>query len=366
MIASVFGDQLNTLIHCGSFDRGKILGEYVSPAFIVKLGVKLAKFKNLSKAIDDTKKDFGCASFAAGTPILTPAGTVNIDALLKGQRVLSRDELSFTDAPQSIVETFNRTAPHYYQLTTEFETIQATEEHPLWKQGKGWTEVKDLTVDDVVASADGDVLILDNKKVDEPIRVYNFSVANTPSYFAGQSKLWVHNAPCEFEFINGVRYIKVTIDSFDGKNKALNNPQALTIYNINGRHVYKTDKHGRVESVTSTVSDQDLDTTARNYYQQCKIGKCGVDGDEGGHLIATKLGGPGEAVNLVPQNFNLNRGEWKKMENEWGKAAVDGKKVEIDVQLKYTGDSKRPDSFEVTYSIDGVPYERTFKNQPGG
>ncbi len=236
----------------------------------------------------------------------------------------------------------------------------------MWKQGKGWTEVKDLTVDDVVASADGDVLILDNKKVDEPIRVYNFSVANTPSYFAGQSKLWVHNAPCEFEFINGVRYIKVTIDSFDGKNKALNNPQALTIYNINGRHVYKTDKHGRVESVTSTVSDQDLDTTARNYYQQCKIGKCGVDGDEGGHLIATKLGGPGEAVNLVPQNFNLNRGEWKKMENEWGKAAVDGKKVEIDVQLKYTGDSKRPDSFEVTYSIDGVPYERTFKNQPGG
>ncbi|MEE9339386.1 MAG: polymorphic toxin-type HINT domain-containing protein, partial [Methylococcaceae bacterium] len=89
-----------------------------------------------------------------------------------------------------------RTAKHYYQLTTEFETIKVTEEHPIWKQGRGWTEVQYLKVDDIVASADGDVLILDNKKVDKPIEVYNFAVENTPSYFAGAGKLWVHNAKC--------------------------------------------------------------------------------------------------------------------------------------------------------------------------
>jgi len=49
----------------------------------------------------------------------------------------------------------------------------------------------------VVASAEGDVLILGNQKVDKPLRVYNFSVENTPSYFAGGSKLWVHNASCD-------------------------------------------------------------------------------------------------------------------------------------------------------------------------
>ncbi len=367
MIASVFGDDLDTLVHCGSYDRGRILGEYISPAFIIKLATKLAKFEKLADALKATKRDFGCASFAAGTQILTPAGTVNIEALLKGQQVSSRNEHDFADVPQAVINTFNRTSPHYYQLTTEYETIQVTEEHPLWKQGKGWTEAKDLKMDDVLASVDGDILILNNQKVDEPLRVYNFSVEKTPSYFAGESKVWVHNAPCEFELINGVRYIKVTIDSLDGKNKALNNPQALTIYNVNGRHVYKTDKHGRVESVTSTVRDQDLDTSARNYYQQCKIGKCGIDGDEGGHLIATKLGGPGEAINLVPQNFNLNRGKWRSMEREWGIAASEGKTVDIEIKPVYTGDSKRPDSFIVKTKIDGVrQQDRRFVNQAGG
>ncbi len=79
-------------------------------------------------------------------------------------------------------------------LTTEFETVRVTEEHPLWLQGKGWTKVSEITVNDVIASLDGDVLILDNKKVETPLQVYNFSVANTPNYFVGESKIWVHNA----------------------------------------------------------------------------------------------------------------------------------------------------------------------------
>lgn len=29
----------------------------------------------------------------------------------------------------------------------------------------------------------------------------------------------------------------------------------------------------------------------RNGYQQCKAGKCGLDGDEGGHLIASIFNG---------------------------------------------------------------------------
>ena len=55
------------------------------------------------------------------------------------------------------------------------------------------------------------------------------------------------------------------------------------------------------------------------------------------------------------------------MEIEWANAALDGKKVEIDIKLKYTGNAKRPDGFEVKYVIDGVPQTpRTIINQPGG
>ncbi len=196
MIADSLGDEFNTLVECGAFDKGRVIGENVSPAFMVKLASKMAKFGDLAKALKETKKDFGCASFGAGTSIWTLDGKVNIETLIKGNTVLSRARLSYEDKPQIIEKTFGRTAPHYYQLTTEFETIKVTEEHPVWKQGRGCTEAQYLKVDDIVASADGDVLILDNKKVDEPLQVYNFSVESTPSYFAGVGKLWVHNAKC--------------------------------------------------------------------------------------------------------------------------------------------------------------------------
>ena len=197
MIADSLGDEFNTLVECGAFDKGRVIGENVSPAFMVKLASKMANFGDLAKALKATKKDFGCASFAAGTPIWTTDGKVNIETLIEGNTVHSRARKDFIDNPQKITNTFGRTADHYYQLTTEFETINVTAEHPLWKQGRGWTETQYLKVDNVVASADGDVLILDNKKIDKPLQVYNFSVENTPSYFAGKSKLWVHNAACD-------------------------------------------------------------------------------------------------------------------------------------------------------------------------
>lgn len=64
-------------------------------------------------------------------------------------------------------------------------------------QGKGWTQAKDLTDDDVVATRTGDVRVMRNTAIPKPVRVYNFTVAHTPSYFVGQNGLWVHNAKCE-------------------------------------------------------------------------------------------------------------------------------------------------------------------------
>ncbi|XTZ37853.1 DNA/RNA non-specific endonuclease [Salmonella enterica] len=43
------------------------------------------------------------------------------------------------------------------------------------------------------------------------------------------------------------------------------------------------------------------------------------------HLIASILNGPGEKLNLVPMDGNLNKGAWKQMENIWVKALSEGK-----------------------------------------
>ena len=158
----------------------------------------------------------------------------------------------------------------------------------------------------------------------------------------------------------------VEIDS-GGKgawNKELNKPQPNTVYKIDGNKVYETDHLGRVQSVEADLADIVRD---RNKYQQCKTGKCGLEADEGGHLIASIFDGPGERINMVPMDGNLNKGVWKKMENSWAKAIDEGKDVSVKILPTYSGSSVRPDSFVVTYRIgNGREIRERFVNAPGG
>ncbi|MCG7983460.1 MAG: pilus assembly protein [Candidatus Thiodiazotropha lotti] len=205
MIGEALGEDWSRLVNCGAYDRGRVIGNYASPAFMMKLATKLSRFGSLSRAITETKRDFGCASFSSNTPVWIPSGSKHISELSVGDQVLSRSELNYIDNPQVILKQFNRTVPSYYLLETEFETIKITPEHPVWKQGEGWVEVKNITVDDVIASKDGDVLVLGNSEVKQPLDVHNISVSNTPNYFVGESKLWVHNTICDLSTPDGTR-----------------------------------------------------------------------------------------------------------------------------------------------------------------
>ncbi len=153
-----------------------------------------------------------------------------------------------------------------------------------------------------------------------------------------------------------------------GWNKDLNKKlEPNTDYKV-GNKTYKTDEHGRVKQVSGELEPNKHD---RNESQQLKSGKEGgiKDGlkkDDGGHLISARHDGAGEQINYVPMDSNLNRGSWKKMENEWDGALKEGKKVEVDINPIYKGTSKRPDKFKVIYKIDGKEFVKKFKNAPGG
>lgn len=214
-VENVIGELVNDvekLMNCGPKEIGEFIGENVQPvAFIRVIGVltkstRLAKYADKIETRDRDGDGDGTSrndadevlcdlstSFIAGTPILTPDGPILVESITAGQRVVSRDESTYQLAPQLVTETFSRLAPTYHRLTTEFGTIEATPEHPFWVQGKGWTRVDQIESHDLVASPDGDVLILVNRLVEEPVEVYNFSVGKTPSYFAGEEQLWVHN-----------------------------------------------------------------------------------------------------------------------------------------------------------------------------
>ncbi|WP_239327109.1 DNA/RNA non-specific endonuclease [Snodgrassella gandavensis] len=164
--------------------------------------------------------------------------------------------------------------------------------------------------------------------------------------------------------VDSKKIVDINAGSKGEWNKLLNKPEPNTIYKVDGNKVYHTDELGRVSSVES---DLNLLTKDRNIYQQCKAGRCGIEGDEGGHLLASIFNGPGEKLNLVPMNSNLNRGAWKQMENTWAKALKDGKNVKVKIEPVYNSNSVRPERFKVSYSIDGSrPIIQDFKNAPGG
>lgn len=130
-----------------------------------------------------------------------------------------------------------------------------------------------------------------------------------------------------------------------------------TTYNVDG-HLYKTDPMGRVNKVDADLS---LNKADRNTYQQCAAGKCGNAGDDGGHLIASSLGGAGDRINLVPQASTLNRKDWKAMETLLANELKAGKAVNVKIDVGYpSGNTLRPNEFKVTAIIDGKPREWEF------
>ncbi|MDD9311759.1 DNA/RNA non-specific endonuclease [Cytobacillus firmus] len=106
----------------------------------------------------------------------------------------------------------------------------------------------------------------------------------------------------------------------------------------------------------------------RNSYAQKVVGRESrkLD-DEGGHLIASIFKGSGNLDNLVPMNGNLNKGEWKKLENTWAAALKQGDDVKVKITPNYKSNSQRPESFNIKYKIGDDEWEfRRFDNVPGG
>ena len=170
--------------------------------------------------------------------------------------------------------------------------------------------------------------------------------------------------------VTGVPTVETTAGTTSGWNKFLNQEvqEPNTIYKVRtqvGETEFKTDELGRVEEVSYNVENK---TVNRNNYQQRKAGrtkgiKNGQENDQGGHFQPAAHGGPGEQINLAPQNGSLNNGEYKILENTWTKAVAEGKNVEVKIKPIYEGSSRRPSEYKVKYTIDGEEHYENFSNK---
>lgn len=92
---------------------------------------------------------------------------------------------------------------------------------------------------------------------------------------------------------------------------------------------------------------------ARNNSAQRKAGgDLKREDDDGGHLIGARFGGSPYDENLSPQNRGLNRGMYKKLENEWEKELRKGNKVFVYITVSASCEGNREDSVYGSYVIE--------------
>jgi hypothetical protein len=133
-------------------------------------------------------------------------------------------------------------------------------------------------------------------------------------------------------------------------------------YEING-YKYETDDKGRIISAEGNLHLKDRDGRLPIADSIEDIGKGDQkEGDDRGHLIGDQFDGSNGLENMVPQDAEVNRNDFRNFENELAKEVKNGNEVYCKVEPVYSGDSRRPEAIVVTYSINGQENVRIFPN----
>ncbi|CAH1217420.1 hypothetical protein PAECIP111893_04275 [Paenibacillus plantiphilus] len=143
----------------------------------------------------------GCNCFTAGTKVLTDEGEKNIEDIEVGDKVLAKDENNPDGelAYKEVTALYRNQRDDIIKLHVGEQVIETTENHPFWVEGKGWVFADELQVGDKLQKADGSNLTIDKVefvKLDEPVMVYNFTVADYHTYYVTDIGIWVHNTQC--------------------------------------------------------------------------------------------------------------------------------------------------------------------------
>ena len=147
---------------------------------------------------------------------------------------------------------------------------------------------------------------------------------------------------------------------YDGEKFATLTGFAGESHYIINEFIFDTDNNGRVISASGRLQRISGIRNARN---QIRAAAWGRSGDEGGHLIPAKYGGPGHLLNTLPQARNVNRSVIKKIENEMGRHLKNGAVVEYTVKPVYMNPmSRRPDWFIIEYKTNDVKFWKKVKN----
>ncbi len=155
-----------------------------------------------------------CGCFVAGTLVWTSAGAVPIEEIQPGDtsvHVLAAPDSAPVQShgpawawPLEVNDTIMIGDAALLHLAIRqpgggADVLSTTDEHPFWVVGHGWKRAESLLPGDRLSSATGGSPpeVLKVTATDQRTTVYNLSVASEPTYFVGDTGIWVHN--CEIE-----------------------------------------------------------------------------------------------------------------------------------------------------------------------
>ncbi len=177
--------------------------EYREFVVAMPLAAGIWTASNTSGGVKGSKssKQNGCNCFTAGTKVQTDKGEKNIEDIEVGDKVLAKDENNSDGelAYKEVENLYRNQRDDIIKLYVENQIVETTDNHPFWVEDKGWVFADELQVGDKLQKADGSNLNIEKVefvKLDRPVTVYNFTVADYHTYYVTDLDIWVHNTKC--------------------------------------------------------------------------------------------------------------------------------------------------------------------------
>ncbi len=143
---------------------------------------------------------FGAQCFTGDTLVETDEGLVAIEDIEVGDYVLAEDTVTGEREYKEVLDVHvSQTTKLVHVVTTDNDsesTINTTDNHPFYVEGKGWVPAIELEAGDVLRSADDDVEVVNDVYVeylDEPVLIYNLEIEGYHTYFVSDESILVHN-----------------------------------------------------------------------------------------------------------------------------------------------------------------------------
>jgi hypothetical protein len=133
-----------------------------------------------------------CSCLAAGTPVLTELGSVAIERVRVGDRVLACDCESGCLALKPVLKTTVNPGAPLVRLRTAGETLDVTGGHVFWISGHGWIKARELQPEIRFHTLEGTVDLASIESGDRQ-KTYNLVVADFHTYFVGKEKILTHD-----------------------------------------------------------------------------------------------------------------------------------------------------------------------------